>query len=65
MIVCGAGTGGSITGISKKVKENCPNCVVVGVDPDGSILSLPESLNVSSTTFYEVSSVANAQNRIN
>lgn len=60
MIVCGAGTGGSITGISKKVKENCPNCVVVGVDPDGSILSLPESLNVSSTTFYEVSSVANA-----
>lgn len=55
MVVCGAGTGGSITGISKKVKERCPNCVVVGVDPEGSILSQPESLNESDVTFYEVS----------
>lgn len=54
MVVCGAGTGGSITGISKKVKERCPSCVVVGVDPEGSILSQPESLNESEVTFYEV-----------
>lgn len=55
MVVCGAGTGGSITGISKKVKEQCPSCVVVGVDPEGSILSQPESLNESDVTTYEVS----------
>ena len=45
MLVIGAGTGGTITGIGKKVKERCPNCQVVGVDPVGSILAQPESLN--------------------
>lgn len=55
MVICGAGTGGSITGISKKVKERCPGCVVVGVDPEGSILSQPESLNETDVSFYEVS----------
>lgn len=54
MVVCGAGTGGSITGISKKIKERCPECVIVGVDPEGSILSQPESLNETDVTFYEV-----------
>lgn len=54
MVVVGAGTGGSITGISYKLKEQCPNCVIVGVDPEGSILSLPESLNESDVSFYEV-----------
>jgi cystathionine beta-synthase len=38
-IVVGAGTGGTITGLSKKLKEKLPNVVVVGVDPDGSILA--------------------------
>lgn len=54
MIVCGAGTGGSITGMARKIKEQCPNCYVVGVDPEGSILSQPESLNQTDVTFYEV-----------
>lgn len=54
MVVVGAGTGGSITGISRKLKERCPNCVVVGVDPEGSILSQPESLNVTDVKFYEI-----------
>lgn len=54
MVVVGAGTGGSITGISRKVKECCPNCVVIGVDPEGSILSAPPSLNVTDINFYEV-----------
>ncbi len=44
MFVCGVGTGGTITGVSKKLKEAGP-CIVVGVDPHGSILALPESLN--------------------
>lgn len=57
MVVCGAGTGGSITGISQKVKERCPNCVVIGVDPEGSILSQPESLNETDVSFYEVEGI--------
>ena len=38
MVVVGAGTGGSITGIGRKLKERNPNCIVVGADPVGSIL---------------------------
>jgi len=45
MIVISAGTGGTLTGIAKKFKEVLPNCKIVGVDPEGSILALPESLN--------------------
>lgn len=45
MVVCGAGTGGTITGISARVKQANPDCVVVGVDPVGSILAQPDSLN--------------------
>ncbi|MBL7994829.1 cystathionine beta-synthase [bacterium] len=38
MIVMGAGTGGSITGVAKRLKENNPKCIVIGADPVGSIL---------------------------
>ena len=39
MVVVGAGTGGTISGIGRRIKEKVPNCIVVGVDPVGSILS--------------------------
>ena len=39
MIVIGVGTGGTITGVSKKVKERRPDCQIIGVDPIGSILA--------------------------
>jgi len=39
MVVVGAGTGGTITGIAKRLKEEIPNITVVGVDPNGSILA--------------------------
>ncbi|GMF43621.1 unnamed protein product [Phytophthora fragariaefolia] len=45
MVVMGVGTGGTISGIAKKLKEKCPGVVVVGVDPEGSILAQPEALN--------------------
>jgi cystathionine beta-synthase len=45
MIVVTAGTGGTLTGIARRFKEVLPNCKVVGVDPEGSILAQPESLN--------------------
>ncbi len=54
IVVLGAGTGGTVTGVGRKMKEKCPSCRVVGVDPEGSILAQPDSLNVSETTFYEV-----------
>jgi len=45
MLVAGAGTGGTITGVARRLKELNPNIVIVGVDPEGSILAQPESLN--------------------
>ncbi|KAJ1678988.1 cystathionine beta-synthase, partial [Spiromyces aspiralis] len=41
MLVAGAGTGGTITGIAKKIKERCPDCIVVAADPVGSVLAEP------------------------
>jgi len=54
MVVLGAGTGGTISGIGRKIKEKCPECVVVGVDPMGSILAEPENLNRTDVTYYDV-----------
>ena len=34
----GVGTGGTITGVAKRVKEERPDITIVGVDPEGSIL---------------------------
>jgi len=38
MIVVGVGTGGTITGIAKNLKEKNPNIKIVGADPYGSVL---------------------------
>jgi len=38
MIVIGVGTGGTITGIARRLKEANPNIKIIGVDPYGSIL---------------------------
>lgn len=42
MAVISAGTGGTITGVAKRLKEKNPKCIIVGVDPVGSILAGPE-----------------------
>uniref|UniRef100_A0A673YBX6 Cystathionine beta-synthase n=1 Tax=Salmo trutta TaxID=8032 RepID=A0A673YBX6_SALTR len=57
MLVAGAGTGGTITGIARKLKERCPNIKIVGVDPEGSILAEPEELNMTDKTQYEVEGI--------
>uniref|UniRef100_A0AAY4BQZ8 Cystathionine beta-synthase n=1 Tax=Denticeps clupeoides TaxID=299321 RepID=A0AAY4BQZ8_9TELE len=57
MVVAGAGTGGTITGIARKLKEKCPNVKIVGVDPEGSILAEPDELNMSDKTQYEVEGI--------
>ena len=51
-----AGTGGTATGIGRKIKEKLPNCQVIGVDPEGSILAEPEELNTHSGS-YEVEGI--------
>lgn len=38
MVVAGAGTGGTITGIARRLKEANPQTTIIGVDPFGSIL---------------------------
>jgi len=43
--VVSAGTGGTIAGIGRKLKERIPGVKIVGVDPVGSILALPNTLN--------------------
>jgi cystathionine beta-synthase len=45
MLVASAGTGGTITGMSRRMKQDFRGCVVVGVDPRGSILAEPDALN--------------------
>jgi len=38
MVVMGVGTGGTVTGVAKKLKEFNPDIQIIGVDPYGSIL---------------------------
>ena len=45
MVVIGAGTGGTITGVAKRLKESILDIEVVGVDPIGSILGGGSEVN--------------------
>ena len=44
-IFIGARTGATITGIARRIKEKDPSIKIIGVDPNGSVLAQPESLN--------------------
>lgn len=39
------------------MKEHNPDIQVISVDPEGSILALPESLNESDVNFYELEGI--------
>jgi len=45
MLVAGAGTGGTVSGIAKGLRQHKPDITIVAADPQGSILALPPSLN--------------------
>ena len=44
MVVMGVGTGGTITGVGRKFKESYPHTIIVGADPEGSILAGEEEV---------------------
>jgi len=48
-MIMSAGTGGTISGTAKKLKEKIPGVQIVAVDPYGSILAEPDSMNDGST----------------
>ena len=44
-VFMGAGTAGTLCGISRKLKEKNPDIKIIAIDPPGSILAQPEELN--------------------
>lgn len=44
-VIGGAGTGGTITGLARGLKKHSGNVKVIGADPHGSVLALPNALN--------------------
>jgi len=48
-LIMSAGTGGSVSGIAKKPKENISGIKIVAVYPNGSILAKPDSMSDGST----------------
>lgn len=56
-VVVSAGTGGQITGISRKLKELDSKIQIIGVDPNGSILAQPETLNQEGIHGYKVEGI--------
>ncbi|CCH40783.1 Cystathionine beta synthase [Wickerhamomyces ciferrii] len=56
-LVAGAGTGGTISGIAKYLKEQDSNIKIVGADPKGSILAVPETLNETDVSQYKVEGI--------
>ncbi|RVD85662.1 uncharacterized protein DFL_003975 [Arthrobotrys flagrans] len=56
MLVAGAGTGGTITGIARGLKKHKKDVKAIAADPVGSVLAFPEELNTS-TEGYKVEGI--------
>lgn len=56
-VIISTGTGGTITGIGRKVHERVPACKVIAVDPYGSDLALPPEVNKTDITTYKVEGI--------
>ncbi|KAG7202478.1 hypothetical protein KM043_017049 [Ampulex compressa] len=56
-LVAGAGTGGTVSGIGRKLKELSPEIKIIAADPKGSILARPLELNKDGIGFYEVEGI--------
>ncbi|CAH2094604.1 unnamed protein product [Euphydryas editha] len=38
MFVCGAGSGGTVSGAGHRIKEKCPKCTIIVAEPEGSTM---------------------------
>lgn len=45
-VIAGAGTGGTISGLARGLRRHNPEVKIIAADPFGSVLALPESLNL-------------------
>ncbi|KAI0986330.1 hypothetical protein GJ496_004125 [Pomphorhynchus laevis] len=55
MLVAGAGTGGTVTGLSRKIKEQIPHCKIIGVDAKGSVIG--EHCNIDDFFYFDVEGI--------
>ncbi|KAK3939326.1 tryptophan synthase beta subunit-like PLP-dependent enzyme [Diplogelasinospora grovesii] len=57
-IVAGAGTGGTITGLARGLRKHNKDVKVIAADPHGSVLAVPESLNLEQANIpYKVEGI--------
>jgi cystathionine beta-synthase len=60
--VCGMGTGGTMSGVGKYLKEKNPNIQIIGADPYGSIIkTFNESGKITTGTSYLVEGIGEDQ----
>ncbi|CAH1797456.1 unnamed protein product [Owenia fusiformis] len=52
MLVISTGTGGTLTGLERKIKERCPDCKIVAIDPVGSRVA-PDDMFVKGSSQIE------------
>uniref|UniRef100_A0A673B011 Cystathionine beta-synthase n=1 Tax=Sphaeramia orbicularis TaxID=375764 RepID=A0A673B011_9TELE len=57
MLVVGTGTGGTLTGVARKLKERCPSVKIVAVDPEGSVLLGSEENDENKKNSFEVEGI--------
>lgn len=57
MVVVGIGSGGTATGVGRRLKELLPHCLIVGVDPVGSSIAEPPSLNETDVTDFTMEGI--------
>eukprot|EP00118_Oscarella_pearsei_P024587 m.306361 g.306361 ORF g.306361 m.306361 type:complete len:515 (+) comp41184_c0_seq1:1779-3323(+) len=57
MCIMGTGTGGTATGVGRKLKEKIPGVKIVGVDPIGSKMALPAEVNKTDVKGFQVEGI--------
>lgn len=56
IVIAGAGTGGTLTGLARGIRKHKADILIIGADPVGSILARPDELN-SAKAEYKVEGI--------